>query len=463
MTSSFDREFEKLPAPVEYTRAGGSFWRKEAPVFGENKSIVKGGMFQPQLDWWNLKTFVKVFVAGYGGGKSFVLAKRMIASALANAPAPVAIVCPNLPQAKLTTIPTIDQLLAGKQAILGRGFAYKYNGTPPITYTIWYRGRTAKIIILSAERPHSLKGGNLAAVGMEEPFIQPKESFDQMVARIRHPDAVLRELVIAGTPEQLNWGYDLCEGELGKRYDVGVVHASTMENKSLPDDYAKRMLSGFDKKAAAAYVLGRFTNLSKGVVYHSFDRDEHVVDMPRPTGARLGVGMDFNVNPMAAVLFWHYGEQVHTIREFEFPNADTEYAAQVIRETVMRDYGEHIEDVFPDASGKARATNAPGGVSDFVILKQMGYHINTKSANPTLRDRYNAANRQFKGANDRINWTISPKCPKLAKYFSQYTHENRNTTDGKAMSHLLDAATYPIAFLYPVLRSSLSPRKFHGA
>jgi hypothetical protein len=463
MTSSFDREFAKVPRPVDHTKGGGSFWRKEPPVFGQGKEITKGGMFAPQLEWWNLPNFIKVLVTGYGGGKSFILAKRMIGLALKNAPVPVAIVCPNLPQAKLTTIPTIDGLLEGKRQLLGRGFRYRYNGTPPIHYTIEYRGRRATIYILSAERPQSLKGGNLAAVGMEEPFIQPEESFQQMIARIRHPDAVHQELAIAGTPENLNWGYELCEGELSKRYDVGVVHASTMANKSLPDDYAKRMLAGYDEKAASAYVQGRFTNLSKGVVYHAFDREENVVELAPPSGAQVGIGMDFNVNPMAATLFWWKGQDMHIFCEFEFPNADTEYAALAIQDIAWERFRIRVEDVFPDASGKNRSTSAPGGISDFVILKQLGFTIHSKDANPPRRDRYNATNRKFKSKGGRITLTIDPSCTRLAKYFTQYTHEIRNKKQGEEMSHLLDAATYPVAYLFPILRSSLSASKFEGS
>lgn len=455
MSSSYNAAWDELPKPAPHVRSGGSFWRKEVPVFREGTKIIeKGGMWAHQREFWEMENFIKILVTGYGGAKTNIICKRMISLALLNAPHPVALVSPSYPMAKLTTIPTIQSLLAGKQAILGRAFAFKYVGQAPITFRIMYRGRVGTLYILSAEKPLSLKGGNLAAAGMDEPFIQKEEVFEQMVARVRHPMASHREIVVAGTPEQLNWGYDLCEGELSDDYDVGVLHASTMHNLSLPDDYAKRLMSGYDERAVRAYVHGEFINLAKGAVYYGFDQKEHVIRYPRPSGSRLGVGMDFNVNPMACDVFHRRGDHMHIMKEYEFPNADTEYASQVLRE----EWGNELEDVYPDASGKARATNAPGGISDFTILRDQGFTVHSKSANPPRRDRFNAVNQKFKPANGKVTLTIDPSCKRLIKYFGQYTHEQMNSQE--EMSHLLDAATYPIAYLWPVNKTAILEQKY---
>lgn len=455
MSNSYNAAWSSIKQPPANVRSGGSFWRKEPPVFREGTKIIeKGGMWSHQRKLWDMTSFIKLLVAGYGGAKTNILCKRMIANALLNAPWPVALVCPSYPMAKLTTIPTIHALLAGKETLLGRQFTWEYSAQAPVTYRIRYRGRVATLYILSAERPLTLKGGNLASAGMDEPFIQPYAAFEQVIARVRHPNAILREVVIAGTPEQLNWGYDLCEGDLSDNFDVDVIHAATMDNLALPDDYAKRMLRGYDERAAKAYVLGQFVNLAKGAVYYGFDEAEHVVRLTRPSGSKLGIGMDFNVNPMAFVVFWRKGDHMHVMKEYELPNSDTEYACQVIRE----EWGSEIEDVYPDASGKARATNAPGGISDFTILREQGFTVNSRSANPPRRDRFNAANRKFKPAFGKLSITIDPSCKLLKKYLGQYSHDSMNKQE--EMSHLLDALTYPIAYLWPVNKSAIIAQKF---
>lgn len=459
MSTIYERSFDALPQPEAHVQSGGSFWRKEEPVF-RDKLVVTGGMFPHQREFYDGEPFIRMLVMGYGGGKSFALVKRMIALTMENAPVPCAIFCPSYPQAKITTIPTIKKLLEGKRRLLRRAFTYSFTQQPPMCFKIRYRGREGLLYVLSSDKPESLKGANLAAVGFDEPFIQPFDAFEQAVARTREPTARRREIILAGTPEQLNWGYDLAEGELFERYKPQVITGSMLLNTALPEDVSARMIAGYDEKVRDAYVHGKFVNLTSGRVYYRFSRDDHVVTRSRPSGSKLGIGMDFNVDPMACTAFWYKGNDVHIIAEYEFPNSDTAYACQILREK----YGAELEDIFPDASGRGRSTSAPGGVSDFKIIRDHGFTVNATSANPARRDRYNAVNGKFAPAGDQpISLTIDPKCKKLIGYLEKYTHENRNKAAGERMSHLLDAATYPIAYLFPVGRGPITAVKFHGA
>jgi hypothetical protein len=440
-------------------QSGGSFWRKELPEISDDYQVTKGGLLAHQRAVWELPNFIKMLVMGYGGGKSFTIGKRAISVALQNAPSPYAIICPSYPMAKLTTIPTLRALLEGKRQLLGRAFWWKFVGQAPYHFRIRYRGRDATIWVLSSDSPESLKGSNLGAAALEEPFMQPKAAFAQALARVRDPSAKISEIFLAGTPEALNWGYDLAEGEDREKYDVGLVRGSTMDNTAVNPEYAERLLSGFDKKAADAYVRGNFVNLSKGLVYYGFERSEHVVSAAMPSGAELGCGMDFNVNPMSFVVFWTKGDRIHFMKEYELPNADTAYACDLLRD----DWGYKLQEMYPDASGGARSTKVDIGRSDFTIIREKGFHVNSRSSNPSRRDRYNAVNGKFRPVKGRHTVTVSPECVKLVSYLSQYTHESMNKKDHVAMSHLLDAATYPIAYLWPVARASITTHKLHGA
>lgn len=458
MSTVFERSFDSLPQPAPHIQSGGTFWRKLEPEM-KGEAVTVGGMFDHQRQLYDGDPFIRMLVMGYGGGKSLILCKRMIALALENAPIACAIFCPSYPQAKLTTIPTIKKLLDGKRRLLGRAFTYSFTQLAPMCFKIRYRGREGHLYVLSSDRPDSLKGSNLAAVGFDEPFIQPLDAFEQAVARTREPMARRREIILAGTPEELNWGYDLAEGELNERYDPLVIRGSTLQNTALPKDVAERMIAGYDDRARDAYVYGKFVNLTSGRVYYAFNREEHVVDRTRPSGSKLGVGMDFNVNPMACMAFWYKGRTMHIMREYEFPNSDTAYACQRLRE----DFGDELDDIYPDASGRGRSTSAPGGASDFKIIQDHGFSVNARSTNPTRRDRYNAVNGKFDPAAGECTLTVAPRCKKLIGYFDKYTHENRTKEAGEAMSHLLDASTYPIAYLFPVGRGPINVTNFHGA
>lgn len=451
----FDRQLKML-ATTEQKRRSEPFWRIDEPIIDEERKILVGGMWDYQRKIWLSKNFLKVLLGGYGSGKSNLGCKRIIALALENAPVPVATVSPTFSMARRTVIPQISEFLQAKQNQYGSAFDWKYNSGVH-EFKIRFEGRQALIQVLSGENPKLLKGANLGAVFMDEPFIQDQEVFIQMNARIRHPDATKKEFLLCGTPEMSDWGYDLCSGNLKGFSDVCVVRASTRGNKALGPEFVARLEGMYSEKAAKVYLDGHFLNLSEGMVYYAFDPEDHVVELTMPKGAQLGCGMDFNVNPMAMSVFWTYDGHIHFIDEFELPNADTEYACQVLHEK----YGRMgLKDVYPDASGRLRSTKAPGGRSDFHFIREAGFTVNSRDANPARKDRYNAVNGKFKSKSGKISLTISPKCKSIIKYLSTYSHELLNKQEH--LSHLLDSMTYPISYLFPVDRTSIQVQKIQG-
>lgn len=431
-------------------------------------------MFDHQRRWWDLPNFVKALVGGFGSGKTSIGGKRIISLALENAPAPVAVVSPTFAMARETVIVTIDEFLKGKQSLLGRGFHYRHNRQFH-QFIISYHGRRGRILVYSGDNPDSLRGPNLAAAWIDEPFIQDVDVARQMVARIRHPLAVRKELLLTGTPEQLNWGYDLCSNGVlydtvdergdpagaGRRLDVGMVVASTEMNLAIGRDYVERLKHTYSDRAAQAYIYGQFVNLGTGLVYYGFDPRLSKVDDDGaiPDGVELGVGMDFNVDPMAAVVFWRSGDRLHFFDEIELPNADTQYMADILRER----YGRRLQYVYPDATGSARRTSSPGGKSDFNYLQDAGFVILARSENPKRRDRYNSVNGRLRaGPDGQPRITISSRCRHLVKYLLTYSHERMNETSQRRMSHLLDAFSYPVAYLFPADRETVTQRRLTG-
>ena len=424
------------------------FWRKEPPVIDQNtQNVLKGGMLPPQRQWWESKSFIKALIAGYGAGKTFIAAKRGISLALENSPAPHLMVSPSYKMARRTLVPALNALLSGKQT-LHPDLKYRYHKTDH-EMTIWYHGRIGRIWIASGDDPEALKGPNVGSAHIDEPFIQDVDVLDQVLARVRDPNAKIKEIGMSGTPEQLNWGYDICEGEKAADYDVEVTRANTRENVTLDPSYYDRLLAALTPEAARAYLGGEFINLMKGRIYYGMHED-NFVELPDP-GHELGVGMDFNVNPMAAVVFWRSGNHMHFIREIELPNADTEYMCAVLKENFRNAEGEcRIHAVYPDASGRARSTKSPGGKSDFHFIKQAGFTIDAPTANPLIRDRENAVNGKLNPKAGPPTLTFDPSMKKMKAYMAKYNHEERNKPAMRAMSHLLDAVGYPVHRLFPV-------------
>lgn len=457
----------------------GPFWSHDEPSIIERdgmRIVERGGMFEPQLEWWYLPNFIKVLVGGYGAGKTISAAKRAIASALINAPVPVATVSPTFTMARDTIITTIEELLDGKRNLLGPGFRWTYNKSTH-KFTIKYKGRRARITCYSGDNPLSLRGPNLGAAYIDEPFIQDYAVFKQMLARVRHPDAKMLEIALTGTPEQMNWGYDLCVGEERGKHDVGYVVAPTASNLVLSRAYVERLLNSYSAKEAEAYVGGKFVNLTTGAVYHAFDsfantvkggelpsalasapvdrvtlralkgQEERVVKVPK--AAELGCGMDFNVDPMSATVFYTYGDLIHFIDEIELPNSDTEEMTEVLRER----WGDRLQTIYPDPACRQRRSNAPGGITDKKLLERAGYKIEAPTKSYPRRDSFNACNAKFKARDGSITATVDRGCVKLIKYLGTYSYELMNKQ--KQMSHLLDAFRYPTTRLFPIDRETV--------
>lgn len=454
------------------------FWNKDDPVLDETGQVVRGGMWEPQRRWWGLANFVKAFIGGYGAGKTLIGCKRIIALALLNNGCPVATVSPTFPMARETVIVTISELLAGKQSLYPRGeFKYRYNATTH-TFHIEHRGRVGRIICYSGENPRSLKGPNLAAVLLDEPFLMDVAVYNQMIARIRHPKAVKKELLLTGTPEELNWGYDLCmgTGQEVKKQDVGVVFADTRQNKALGTDYVDRLLATLTEKAAKAFVEGKFVNLAEGLVFYTFS-DEHqvkgglpvdgeyrVIGRTRkcrvPAMAEIGAGWDFNVNPMCVTLFWRLGDYMHYFDEWRVKDINTEGMA----DRLVDEYGDDLQIVYPDATGKARKTSAAIGVTDLSLIRAAGFEVVAPNRNVKLRDSFNAVNGKFELRGKAPSLTIDPaRCPHLTKALTQYTYDKINKKEGKTLSHIIDAFRYPPTYLYPIDKRRAVAQKFTGA
>lgn len=420
------------------------FWRKEPPVF-DGTIAVKGGMTEPQREWWELPNYIRLLVGGYGSGKTNVLCKRMSALALENPGCPVAIVSPTFPMARETVIVTMREMLQGKKTLVP-GFNFHELKQSPYVFFLSHGNRKGRVLIYSGEDPERLKGPNLAAAGIDEPFIQDRRVFEQMLARTRHPRARRREINLTGTPEDLNWGYDLAEGKLGKRYDVGVVRAPSRSNLALPDQFLRTLEAGYDSKTAQAYLEGYFVSLVEGAVYHAFSKENNVMRLARPDDAVPFTGWDFNVSPLCVSNGWVLNPEdrdrahVHIESTHEFEDANTESAAAAMRQR------SDARLAYPD-SNVGRATNAPVGVTDHDYLRSAGYEVVTyPGGNPRRRDRWNTVNGMLQSPHLGVRFTISPDCEDLIRYLSTYAH--KKIKQQEYMSHLIDASTYPITSMF---------------
>src|SRR3984893_1221519 len=122
-------------------------------------------------------------------------------------------------------------------------------------------------------------------------------------------------------------------------------------------------------------------------VYHGFHLEENVVELEFSAYAPLLIGMDFNVNPMTAVVGQRAGDQCHIIDEIVLSNSNT----QQMMQEIARRYDGREGVVHPDPSAESRKTSAPAGETDLTIIERAGYPVCRNSPYKVV-DRINSVN-----------------------------------------------------------------------
>ena len=394
-------------------------------------TIKNSLMLPPPREFWDLPNFIKLFIGGYGSGKTYIGALRSIYLSYINRPLPHLYISPTYKQARKTVIITITKMLDKSN------LTYTYNKTE---HTFYIHNWEGTIWIASGDEPSSLKGPNLASIGIDEPFIQQKEVMDIALARLREPMQKHYELFLTGTPEQFNWGYDLFKNN-EQILDLGIVRASTRENTYLPDYFVPMLERAYDDNQRAAFIEGQFVNLTSGRVYKYFTGKEENAATPNrePCGhTEICAGVDFNVDALSAEIFMLYSDRVEFFDEIRLRDATTYDLADKLAEKYP---GIRL---FPDPSGRARKTSSDA--TDFMILRDRGFQVEARNQQAPVRSRVNAVNNMLREGRLRVR-----NCPYLVKDFEQVTWKNGdiNKTDLK-LTHASDAAGYAIEKLFPV-------------
>jgi hypothetical protein len=207
---------------------------------------------------------------------------------------------------------------------------------------------------------------------------------------------------------------------------------------NIDPDYLS-MLESLPEKEKNRFLFGQYSDVDDGVVYYEFNRDVHVYETIVQQPGTIFIGMDFNVDPMTAVVGQVINNEFHIIDEVFLRNSDT---PKMVNELKSRGYtGARL---IPDSTGKNRKTS---GQSDFDILKQH-FHIEN-TFNPFVTDRVNNINRLF--SVNRIK--ISSKCKKLISDLEKVAWKDNKlnqTGDAKLLTHISDCLGYLCWKLDPI-------------
>lgn len=210
------------------------------------------------------------------------------------------------------------------------------------------------------------------------------------------------------------------------------------------------------------HIWGGGYNLGgKGRVYHGFvnrpwpagNLDESICD----AGGELLVGMDFNVEPMTAVIAQRAVDECHVIAAIEIEVGNTDAMAQ----TIKRRYPNRRIVVCPDPAGRQRKTSAKVGETDLTILRGHGFEVRARSSAPPVVDRENNANRMYFDAQaNRRRVKINPvEAKELVTALANLTYKDGRRDKKSHFDHVCDAADYLLWQEFNVLEPAWRPAK----
>jgi len=377
-------------------------------------------------------------VGGFGSGKTEALAQAAIMDKIMCPSGPVACYEPTYDLVRLILAPRLEEKLTEL------GIEYTYNKSENIIHTRHY----GDFILRTLDNPARIVGYEAFRSHVDEIDTlrnhHAAEVWNKIIARNRFKAEGLMNRVSAyTTPEGFNFVYDRWEKNPGMGYQY--LSAPTYANPFLPEDYIDGLKATYPAQLIEAYIEGQFVNLTSGVVYTEFDRDECNTDVVwnNQLHEAVHIGMDFNVRNMSAVVHVIRMGKAYAVDEIT-KVLDTPHMIDVIKER----FNECSIIIYPDASGGSTgSTNA--SMSDISLLKDAGFKVDAPKKNPYVKDRVLSVNSGFKSGNIKVN---VEKCPEYTLCLEQQVYTDKGEPDKAAgHDHLPDAGGYFVHRKYPVL------------
>ena len=307
----------------------------------------------------------------------------------------------------------------------------------------------SQITLRGSDNENSLRGVGLNFLVMDEFADTSKETWYE-VLRPTLSDTKGHAL-FCGSPRGFgNWSYELFKlGETNT--DWQSFKYTTLEGWQVSDDEIEQAKQDLDMRTFQQEYEATFVNYS-GMIYYNFDRDKNIVTNCNNSDF-LHIGLDFNVDPMSAVVCNIIGEKIFVMDEIQIYSSNTNEMSDEIK---IRYPGKKII-VYPDPSARQRKTSA-GGLTDIAILKNAGFDVRSRSSAPLVRDRINAVNSKLKNVNGKNNLFILQSCKNVIKSLERQIYKEGTHIPDKdsGYDHMNDALGYLIEYNFPLKRNFIS-------
>lgn len=417
----------------------------------KNKRIIrfKKQLYLPhQWDFLTSNKFASALVTGFGGGKTHIFLRKCLWAHI------------NLKNKKgksngwviYPTYALAEELFVDQFKLLlwQNGIKYKYLKSKHV-----FKTKYGRIRVFQLQKPELMVGSELSWCGFDEFDVEKKDkvvhAYNKAVGRMRGCE--FPQLFVVTTPEGFRATHEIFVEQFDKT--KCLIQGSTRDNIYGEKGYVERLERTYTPQLVAAYIEGQFVNLTSGSVYPYFDRNKcHTDTIIKDDDHSLFIGQDFNFGGCASTIFVEREGEFH--QASEMITRDTQ---QLIDKVGIKYPGREIF-FYPDASGNSESSNA--SKSDIAMIKNAGFKVIARKANPRITDRVNSVNRAFYQNIVRIN---TKKCPKTTKAIEQHAYDEKTGKPEKftkpgSIDDWNDSHGYPVSYRYPVRKPTQQQEDF---
>tara|TARA_R110000822_G_scaffold99970_1_gene225293 strand:+ start:1132 stop:2346 length:1215 start_codon:yes stop_codon:yes gene_type:complete len=307
------------------------------------------------------------------------------------------------------------------------------------------------ISLKGAEKPNNLRGRALDFVVLDEFADMKPETWYEVI----RPSLSDRQgsAVFIGTPKGRNHFYDLWAKGIDSDNNWSSFQYTTLEGGNVPEEEVLSARSDLDERTFNQEYCAEFVTYS-GLIYYGFSRESSVLDWKDDNGT-LHLGLDFNIDPMSAVICIRKGEKLYAVDEIVMYGSNSD---EMVAEIKTRYPNRNII-IYPDPASRQRKTSA-GGRTDLSILQNAGFSVKAKNSHALVRDRINAVNSRLLSSDGERHLFVSSKCKQTIRSLERQTYKEGTSVPNKedGFDHMNDALGYLIEYLFPVRTNYDAPQ-----
>ncbi len=305
------------------------------------------------------------------------------------------------------------------------------------------------ISLKGADNYDSLRGVGLDFIVLDEfADIDPQAWFETLRPTLSDKGG---KALFIGTPKGIgNWSYELYQNSIDDPQTWSSHQYTTIEGGNVPESEIEQAQRDLDERTFRQEYLATFETYT-GRIYYAFDRAKNVIDA-EPTAIDLQaiyIGMDFNIDPMSAVIAIRRGEDLCVIDEIRMFSSNTQ---EIVAEIDSR-YPKSKKFVYPDPASRQRKTSA-GGATDLTILQNAGFLVKAPNSHSPVRDRINAVNSRLCDSTGIRRLFITKNCKYTIEALERQTYKEGTSQPDKdsGYDHMNDALGYMVDYIWPLKR-----------